>query len=61
MTQWTKEFESRIALGRADVKRQEDRLAWASRCWPKAISLPVSSFPSDKPWHGATRAEKDRR
>jgi HlyD family secretion protein len=27
--QWTKEFESRIALGRSDAKRQEDRLAWA--------------------------------
>jgi HlyD family secretion protein len=29
VTQWTKEFESRVALGRSDVKRQEDRLAWA--------------------------------
>jgi HlyD family secretion protein len=29
VTQWTKEYESRIALGRSDVKRQEDRLAWA--------------------------------
>jgi HlyD family secretion protein len=29
VTQWTKEYESRIALGRSDAKRQEDRLAWA--------------------------------
>ena len=27
--QWTKEFEARIALGRSDTQRQEDRLAWA--------------------------------
>ncbi len=29
VTQFTTEFESRIALGRSDAKRQEDRLAWA--------------------------------
>jgi HlyD family secretion protein len=29
VTQWTKEFESRIALDRSDTQRQEDRLAWA--------------------------------
>ena len=29
VTQFTSEFDSRIALGRSDAKRQEDRLAWA--------------------------------
>ena len=29
VTQSTKEFQARIALGRSDVKRQEDRLAWS--------------------------------
>ena len=31
VTQSTNEFESRIALGRSDAQRQEDRLAWAER------------------------------
>ena len=29
VTQWTKEFEARIALGRSDTQRQADRVAWA--------------------------------
>ncbi len=29
VTQLTKEFEGRIALGRSDTRRQADRLAWA--------------------------------
>ena len=31
VTQSTKEFEARIALGRSDTQRQADRLAWAER------------------------------
>jgi HlyD family secretion protein len=35
VTQSTKEFEARIALGRSDTQRQIDRLAWAERMTAK--------------------------
>jgi HlyD family secretion protein len=47
VTQWTKEFESRIALGRSDVKRQEDRLAWVEAMLAKGY-LAVGQFLSER-------------
>ena len=62
VTQWTKEFESRIALGRSDVQRQEDRLAWAEAMLAKGY-LALGQLLSERqsPRTLAPRAEKDRR
>jgi HlyD family secretion protein len=47
VTQWTKEFESRIALGRSDAQRQEDRLAWAEAMLAKGY-LAVGQLLSER-------------